>query len=207
MVQCYWYLLHSESSTSIRLTDSLLHPRPYEDSWRKPESQRKSKANREFIAELAKNFRGPNKKYPWFMEVGCPVPKFVYTIWDYPWSQFIPNLTDMTRCLLHIFCFFSDWRESFSLESSSTKEQSFGRNRFLGSVFIFVPRNSFFLCYLSFTLFKVPIVNHWWQTETAHAITSACVGLGNSAEQPSGSVGFPVPGFDGNSKRLTFNYN
>ena len=33
-------------------------------------------------------------------------------------------------------------------------------------------------------------------TETAHAMTASCVGLGNEAKQPRDVVGFPVPGFD-----------
>ena len=45
--------------------------------------------------------------------------------------------------------------------------------------------------------FKVPVLNHWWQTETAHAITATCVGLGNSLNPPKDASGMPVPGFDG----------
>ena len=45
--------------------------------------------------------------------------------------------------------------------------------------------------------FKVPVLNNWWQTETGHAITATCVGLGNSLSPPKNSGGKPVPGFDG----------
>ena len=45
--------------------------------------------------------------------------------------------------------------------------------------------------------FKVPVLNHWWQTETAHAITATCVGLGNPLDPPKDASGMPVPGFDG----------
>ena len=44
--------------------------------------------------------------------------------------------------------------------------------------------------------FKVPVLNNWWQTETAHPITATCIGLGNSLNPPSTSAGKPVPGFD-----------
>ena len=44
--------------------------------------------------------------------------------------------------------------------------------------------------------FGVPVLNNWWQTETAHAITATCVGLGNSLNPPRNTAGKPVPGFD-----------
>ena len=44
--------------------------------------------------------------------------------------------------------------------------------------------------------FKAPVLNNWWQTETAHAITATCVGLGNHLNPPNTSAGKPVPGFD-----------
>lgn len=44
--------------------------------------------------------------------------------------------------------------------------------------------------------FKVPILNHWWQTETGHAITANCVGLGSPLSQPKFSTGLPFPGYD-----------
>uniref|UniRef100_A0A672Y633 Acyl-CoA synthetase short-chain family member 3, mitochondrial n=1 Tax=Sphaeramia orbicularis TaxID=375764 RepID=A0A672Y633_9TELE len=44
--------------------------------------------------------------------------------------------------------------------------------------------------------FGVPILDHWWQTETGSAITSTCVGLGNSLTPPAGQAGKPVPGYN-----------
>jgi len=43
---------------------------------------------------------------------------------------------------------------------------------------------------------KKPVLDHWWQTETGHAITASCVGLGNRLNPPGGSTGLPVPGWD-----------
>lgn len=44
--------------------------------------------------------------------------------------------------------------------------------------------------------FDVPILDHWWQTETGSAITSTCIGLGNSLTPPAGQAGKPVPGYN-----------
>ncbi|HUF72784.1 MAG TPA: AMP-binding protein [Gammaproteobacteria bacterium] len=41
----------------------------------------------------------------------------------------------------------------------------------------------------------VPVVDHWWQTETGWAITASCRGLAGD-EVRDGSGGQPVPGFD-----------
>ena len=46
-------------------------------------------------------------------------------------------------------------------------------------------------------MIQVPVLDNWWQTETAHAITATCVGLGNTLSPPRHSSGQPVPGFDG----------
>lgn len=43
---------------------------------------------------------------------------------------------------------------------------------------------------------KVPVLDHWWQTETGHPITSTCVGLGHSLNPPRDSSGVPVPGYN-----------
>ena len=53
--------------------------------------------------------------------------------------------------------------------------------------------------------FKVPVLDNWWQTETAHAIAATCVGLGNQLNPPKDASGKPVPGFDGmyNLKKIT----
>ncbi|KAJ0012601.1 hypothetical protein NQD34_016935 [Periophthalmus magnuspinnatus] len=46
--------------------------------------------------------------------------------------------------------------------------------------------------------FGVPILDHWWQTETGSPITSTCAGLGHCLTTPPGQAGKPVPGYDGN---------
>jgi propionyl-CoA synthetase len=45
------------------------------------------------------------------------------------------------------------------------------------------------------THLRVPVVDHWWQTETGWPITAVCRGL---AEMPvkDGAAGLPVPGYD-----------
>uniref|UniRef100_A0A1B6EB89 Acyl-CoA synthetase short-chain family member 3, mitochondrial n=1 Tax=Clastoptera arizonana TaxID=38151 RepID=A0A1B6EB89_9HEMI len=45
-------------------------------------------------------------------------------------------------------------------------------------------------------VFKVPILNHWWQTETGHSITANCIGLGHNPSPPKYSAGMPFPGYD-----------
>ena len=49
---------------------------------------------------------------------------------------------------------------------------------------------------LFFGTCQVPVLDHWWQTETSHAITSTCVGLGHDLNPPVHSSGKPVPGYD-----------
>ncbi|XP_008313593.1 acyl-CoA synthetase short-chain family member 3, mitochondrial [Cynoglossus semilaevis] len=44
--------------------------------------------------------------------------------------------------------------------------------------------------------FGVPVLDHWWQTETGSPITSTCIGLGNSLTPPAGQAGRPVPGYN-----------
>ncbi|XP_026216857.1 acyl-CoA synthetase short-chain family member 3, mitochondrial [Anabas testudineus] len=44
--------------------------------------------------------------------------------------------------------------------------------------------------------FGVPVLDHWWQTETGSAVTASCVGLGNSLTPPAGQAGKPVPGYN-----------
>nr|XP_023694411.1 acyl-CoA synthetase short-chain family member 3, mitochondrial [Paramormyrops kingsleyae] len=44
--------------------------------------------------------------------------------------------------------------------------------------------------------FGVPVLDHWWQTETGSSITASCVGLGNSLSPPAGQAGKPVPGYN-----------
>ena len=45
-------------------------------------------------------------------------------------------------------------------------------------------------------VFKAPVLDNWWQTETGHALTSTCVGLGHSLEPPKDVSGMAVPGWD-----------
>uniref|UniRef100_A0A6I8Q3I8 Acyl-CoA synthetase short-chain family member 3, mitochondrial n=1 Tax=Xenopus tropicalis TaxID=8364 RepID=A0A6I8Q3I8_XENTR len=45
-------------------------------------------------------------------------------------------------------------------------------------------------------IFKVPVLDHWWQTETGSPITATCIGLGNSLKPPAGQAGKPVPGYN-----------
>jgi propionyl-CoA synthetase len=42
---------------------------------------------------------------------------------------------------------------------------------------------------------KVPVIDHWWQTETGWSITANCVGLGALPVKP-GSSTKPAPGYD-----------
>ncbi|KAJ8402417.1 hypothetical protein AAFF_G00369060 [Aldrovandia affinis] len=44
--------------------------------------------------------------------------------------------------------------------------------------------------------FGVPVLDHWWQTESGSAITATCIGLGNSLTPPAGQAGKPVPGYN-----------
>ncbi|XP_066998771.2 acyl-CoA synthetase short-chain family member 3, mitochondrial [Anabrus simplex] len=44
-------------------------------------------------------------------------------------------------------------------------------------------------------VFEVPILNHWWQTETGHSITATCLGLEHSLNPPKYSAGMPFPGY------------
>ncbi|KAL7882908.1 hypothetical protein SRHO_G00005660 [Serrasalmus rhombeus] len=44
--------------------------------------------------------------------------------------------------------------------------------------------------------FGVPVLDHWWQTESGSAITASCIGLGNSLVPPAGTAGKPVPGYN-----------
>lgn len=52
--------------------------------------------------------------------------------------------------------------------------------------------------------FKVPLINHWWQTETGHSITATCVGLGHSLNPPNFSAGMPFPGYDGKIENIIY---
>ncbi|XP_037925033.1 acyl-CoA synthetase short-chain family member 3, mitochondrial [Hermetia illucens] len=44
--------------------------------------------------------------------------------------------------------------------------------------------------------FKVPVLNHWWQTETGSAITATCLGLDQNLNPPKYTTGLPFVGYD-----------
>ncbi|XP_069698687.1 acyl-CoA synthetase short-chain family member 3, mitochondrial isoform X3 [Periplaneta americana] len=44
--------------------------------------------------------------------------------------------------------------------------------------------------------FDVPVLNHWWQTETGHSITAICIGYGHTTNPPKYSAGLPFIGYD-----------
>ncbi|KAJ1164268.1 hypothetical protein NDU88_004713 [Pleurodeles waltl] len=59
-------------------------------------------------------------------------------------------------------------------------------------------------------VFNVPVLDHWWQTETGSPISASCIGLGNSTTPPPGQAGKPVPGYnvmilDNNSQQVKHN--
>lgn len=43
---------------------------------------------------------------------------------------------------------------------------------------------------------KVPVLNHWWQTETGSAITATCLGFNQPLTVPNLSTGHPFVGYD-----------
>ncbi|XP_075456622.1 acyl-CoA synthetase short-chain family member 3, mitochondrial isoform X2 [Ascaphus truei] len=45
-------------------------------------------------------------------------------------------------------------------------------------------------------IFKVPVLDHWWQTETGSPITATCIGLRQTLTPPAGQAGKPVPGYN-----------
>lgn len=45
--------------------------------------------------------------------------------------------------------------------------------------------------------FDVPVLNHWWQTETGSAITATCVGFKQDLIPPKFTTGLPYVGYDG----------
>lgn len=49
-------------------------------------------------------------------------------------------------------------------------------------------------------IFKVPVLNHWWQTETGSAITATCIGLKQNLHPPSLTTGLPYLGYDSKYK-------
>lgn len=54
--------------------------------------------------------------------------------------------------------------------------------------------------------FNVPVLNHWWQTETGSAITATCVGFKQDLNPPKFTTGLPYVGYEGsNFKFCNFN--
>ncbi len=45
-------------------------------------------------------------------------------------------------------------------------------------------------------LLKVPVVDHWWQTETGWPVTAPMMGWDNPSEPRLGSTNKPIPGYD-----------
>ncbi|XP_037951461.1 acyl-CoA synthetase short-chain family member 3, mitochondrial-like [Teleopsis dalmanni] len=45
-------------------------------------------------------------------------------------------------------------------------------------------------------IFKVPVLNNWWQTETGSAITATCIGFGHSLNPPKFTTGLPLVGYN-----------
>jgi len=45
-------------------------------------------------------------------------------------------------------------------------------------------------------IFKVPILNHWWQTETGSPITATCMGFKQSLTVPRYTTGLPFCGYN-----------
>lgn len=45
-------------------------------------------------------------------------------------------------------------------------------------------------------IFKVPILNHWWQTETGSAVTATSLGYSRVFNPPPISTGLPFVGYD-----------
>ncbi|CAG9859590.1 unnamed protein product [Phyllotreta striolata] len=45
-------------------------------------------------------------------------------------------------------------------------------------------------------MFGVPVINHWWQTETGSAISGMCAGLKNPCSDTDLTVGLPFPGYN-----------
>ncbi|KAG5674015.1 hypothetical protein PVAND_004008 [Polypedilum vanderplanki] len=45
-------------------------------------------------------------------------------------------------------------------------------------------------------IFRVPVLNHWWQTETGSAITATCIGFSQNLNVPNFTTGLPFVGYD-----------
>ena len=64
---------------------------------------------------------------------------------------------------------------------------------------LFIRKHVYFFNYLIFFSLddnkQVPVLNHWWQSESGHPITANCIGLGHSHSPPKYSAGMPIPGY------------
>ena len=45
-------------------------------------------------------------------------------------------------------------------------------------------------------LLHVPVIDHWWQTESGWPMLATCVGLADAGTPQRGAAGVPVPGYD-----------
>lgn len=52
-------------------------------------------------------------------------------------------------------------------------------------------------------VFGVPVLNHWWQTESGSPITAPCLGYGVKSVPPY-SAGYPVAGYDSKLVSIAF---
>jgi propionyl-CoA synthetase len=52
--------------------------------------------------------------------------------------------------------------------------------------------------------FRVPALNHWWQTETGSAISATCLGFAQNLHTPNYTTGMPFIGYDSKDFLFTF---
>lgn len=45
-------------------------------------------------------------------------------------------------------------------------------------------------------VFKVPVLNHWWQTESGSPVTATCTGFKHSLNPPKYTTGLPYLGYN-----------
>lgn len=56
-------------------------------------------------------------------------------------------------------------------------------------------------------VFKVPVLNNWWQTETGSAITASCLGFRHSLNPPKFTTGLPFVGYNSKTNKIISNFN
>lgn len=54
--------------------------------------------------------------------------------------------------------------------------------------------------------FKVPVLNHWWQTESGSPITATCIGFNHNLNPPKFTTGLPCVGYDGKNDLLFYKF-